>query len=173
MREWHLPRPCLHPCLQVSLSLDHVSTSLALSRRTLESKLTQTRQRLVELAAFLPYASSINTRNVGSHARTIIRLSALVGSIDDGDGGGSGGNEAQAAAPAPQEQPAAPPAGQQTQQQAEAPQQAQPTAAAEQQDSGEPAGRQKRARLHEPASACGPADAAAAVAAPPDPGEPR
>ncbi|EFN58516.1 hypothetical protein CHLNCDRAFT_140579 [Chlorella variabilis] len=61
----------------VSLSLDHVSASLPLCRSTLERKLAQTRQRLVQLSAFLPYSSTINVRNVGSHARTIIKLSAL------------------------------------------------------------------------------------------------
>lgn len=73
----------------MSLSLDHVSTSLQLMRRTLDRKLTQARQRLVQLAGFLPYASSINTRNVGSHARTIIKLSALVGSTEEQCGSGS------------------------------------------------------------------------------------
>ncbi|PRW56236.1 Transcription factor IIIB 90 kDa subunit [Chlorella sorokiniana] len=71
----------------VTLSLDHVSSSLQLMRRTLDRKLSQARQRLVQLAGFLPYAASINTRNVGSHARTIIKLSALVGSTEEEQGG--------------------------------------------------------------------------------------
>lgn len=137
----------------MSLSLDHVSASLQLHRRTLESKLTWTRQRLVQLAALLPYAATITTRNVGSHARTIINLSALMGRAAD---------SAQAAA----QQAAPPPALQAPQQQVERLQGAQQTA----QPAAEDAARQKRPRL---ASAAGPSLATAgslpADAAVPDP----
>lgn len=88
----------------MSLSLDHVSSSLQLMRRTLDRKLTQARQRLVQLAGFLPYAASINTRNVGSHARTIIKLSALVGSTEEQCGSGSAA-QLPAVAAAAQRQP--------------------------------------------------------------------
>ena len=90
--------------LQVSLSLDHVSSSLQLMRRTLDRKLSQARQRLVQLAGFLPYAASINTRNVGSHARTIIKLSALVGSTEEEAGGAAGSMEQLPAAVEQQQQ---------------------------------------------------------------------
>jgi len=90
----HTSRPPTHSFpLQVSLSLDHVSSSLQLMRRTLDRKLSQAQQRLVQLAGFLPYAASINTRNVGSHARTIIKLSALVGSTEQEAGGAGDGTE--------------------------------------------------------------------------------
>jgi hypothetical protein len=59
--------------------MDHVCASLPLSRSTLEHKLAQVRQRLVQLAALLPYSVAITSRNVGSHTRTIMQLSALVG----------------------------------------------------------------------------------------------
>lgn len=89
--------------MQVSLSLDHVCSSLQLMRSTLDRKLTQARQRLVQLAGFLPYAASISTRNVGSHARTIIKLSALVGSTEESQRG-SGSGSAQLPAPEQQQQ---------------------------------------------------------------------
>lgn len=93
--------------LQVSLSLQHVSASLPLARTTLERKLAQVRQRLVQLAGFLPY-SGITCRNVGSHARTIIQLSAIVGSEAPSEAAGpqgSGSRQQQAASAAAHDAP--------------------------------------------------------------------
>ena len=59
----------------MSLSLSHVSACLHYSRKTLVKKLVHARQRLLELARLLPYAATITHRNVGSHARTIMRIS--------------------------------------------------------------------------------------------------
>ncbi|PSC71655.1 molecular chaperone [Micractinium conductrix] len=63
----------------VALSLGHVCTSLQLSRTTLDRKLAQVRARLVELSGLLPYAASVDARNVGTHARTIMQLTMLLG----------------------------------------------------------------------------------------------
>lgn len=160
-------------CVQVSLSLAHVSASLPVGRRTLEAKLTQVRQRLVALSGYLPYKASVSTRTVGSHARTIIQLSALVGVTTDGDrspgasgspqgsggsGGGGGGGRAIVAVPQAQAQQQQQPAQQQQQEQsAEA-------------DAG---GQSKRRRIDPPSSST---EAAAATAAPQQqqpPPEPR
>lgn len=88
----HVWVPTFRPLVpQVSLSLQHVSASLPLARTTLERKLAQVRQRLVQLAGFLPY-SGITCRNVGSHARTIIQLSAIVGSETQSEAAGPQGS---------------------------------------------------------------------------------
>jgi hypothetical protein len=166
----------------VSLNLDHVCASLQLVRGTVEGKLSQARLRLVQLAAFLPYSSSINVKNVGSHARTIIKLSALVGTTMEGSsgaassslGGGTGSSQQQQQQ---QRQSGAvvagsvPELGAPPQQLksgsghgvASAANQGSATPQQQQDDGREGAGRQKRARMHGPDSKVQPAPTAAAV----------
>ena len=181
------PSAPLCPTVQVSLNLDHVCASLQLVRGTVEGKLSQARQRLVQLAAFLPYSSSITVRNVGSHARTIIKLSALVGTTTDGSsaaasgsvGGGTGSGQQQQQQ---NQQPGAGTAAAGSAPRLGAPPQqlnsggerggtpaankgsAAPQQQQEQQDGdGEGAGKHKRARLQGPGSAAQPGAAAAAA----------
>jgi hypothetical protein len=166
--------------------LDHVCASLQLVRGTVEGKLSQARQRLVQLAAFLPYSSSINVKNVGSHARTIIKLSALVDSTTNGGsgaasgsvGGGTGSSLQQQQQQQPQPGAAAAAAGSVPELGAP-PQQwksgserggasaaNEGSASPQQQQDGdsEGGGKQKRARLHGPDTAVQPAPTAPAVA---------
>ncbi|KAL4452421.1 hypothetical protein ABPG75_008083 [Micractinium tetrahymenae] len=68
----------------ISLRPDHVCATLGLHRCTLSRVLGEARTRLLQLAAFLPYSGAITLHNVGSHARTIMQLAALVGSTGSG-----------------------------------------------------------------------------------------
>lgn len=67
-----------------------MAAALGLHRCTLSRVLGEVRGRLLELAAFLPYSGTVTTHNVGTHARTIMQLTALVGSAQQGQQGAQG-----------------------------------------------------------------------------------
>lgn len=63
----------------MAVGLDHVSTELTVDRKTLQSQLKQVREKMLSFASLLPYGDQLVAKNVGAHARTIIRLSSMLG----------------------------------------------------------------------------------------------
>ncbi|GAB4820830.1 hypothetical protein N2152v2_007876 [Parachlorella kessleri] len=55
-----------------------VAVALGLAKGTVDRRAQQVRQKLLELSRLLPYGAEVTSRNVGTHARTIIRLSGVL-----------------------------------------------------------------------------------------------
>lgn len=66
--------------IQVSVNFDQMTSALHIGYHGLHRRLTQVREKLLSYAALLPYGNKLSQKNVASHARTIMRLTQVLGS---------------------------------------------------------------------------------------------
>jgi len=67
----------------VSVGMGHVAKALHVGLDALQNKMHAAREKLLSYAYLLPYNGTIAHKNIGSHARTIVRLTKVLRTEED------------------------------------------------------------------------------------------